>query len=149
MRSYSSSSPGASSFCTTYRAVRAPRGARRGLGVPAERYALAVYSVEPYGAFQSYAQAWHAEIIPPLTRQLTDAGVYPVILFIGPRIVDLVASMRTRDRPALMREDGAPRARLPPDGGQWLKSFLESIQCQHSRPDSGQFEFRCLNSLLQ
>ncbi|KAH8984118.1 hypothetical protein EDB92DRAFT_1888071 [Lactarius akahatsu] len=99
MRSYSSSSPGPSSFCTTYRAVRPPRGARRGLGVPAERYVLAVCSVEPYGAFQNYAQAWYAEIIPPCallwisTRQLTDAGVYPVILFIGPRIVDLVASV--------------------------------------------------------
>ena len=43
----------------------APRGARWGLRVPAEMYVLAVYFGALYGAFQSYARALYAEIIPP------------------------------------------------------------------------------------
>ena len=43
----------------------APRGARWGLRVPAEMFVLAVYFGGLYGAFQSYARALYAEIIPP------------------------------------------------------------------------------------
>lgn len=43
----------------------APRGARWGLRVPAEMFVLAVYFGALYGAFQSYARALYAEIIPP------------------------------------------------------------------------------------
>ena len=43
----------------------APRGAKWGLRVPAEMYVLAVYFGALYGAFQSYARALYAEIIPP------------------------------------------------------------------------------------
>jgi UMF1 family MFS transporter len=43
----------------------APPGARWGLRVPAEMYILAVYFGALYGAFQSYARALYAEIIPP------------------------------------------------------------------------------------
>jgi UMF1 family MFS transporter len=41
------------------------RGARWGLRVPAEMSVLAVYFGGLYGAFQSYARALYAEIIPP------------------------------------------------------------------------------------
>jgi UMF1 family MFS transporter len=43
----------------------APHGARWGLRVPAEMFVLAVYFGALYGAFQSYARALYAEIIPP------------------------------------------------------------------------------------
>jgi hypothetical protein len=43
----------------------APHGARWGLRVPAEMFVLAVYFGGLYGAFQSYARALYAEIIPP------------------------------------------------------------------------------------
>jgi UMF1 family MFS transporter len=43
----------------------APRGAKWGLRVPAEMYVIAVYFGALYGAFQSYARALYAEIIPP------------------------------------------------------------------------------------
>jgi MFS transporter, UMF1 family len=43
----------------------APRGAHWGLRVPAEMFVLAVYFGGLYGAFQSYARALYAEIIPP------------------------------------------------------------------------------------
>lgn len=43
----------------------APPGARWGLRVPAEMFVLAVYFGALYGAFQSYARALYAEIIPP------------------------------------------------------------------------------------
>jgi len=43
----------------------APRGARWGLRVPAEMFVAAVYFGGMYGAFQSYARALYAEIIPP------------------------------------------------------------------------------------
>jgi UMF1 family MFS transporter len=43
----------------------APRGARWGLRVPEEMFVLAVYFGALYGAFQSYARALYAEIIPP------------------------------------------------------------------------------------
>lgn len=43
----------------------APPGARWGLRVPAEMYIIAVYFGALYGAFQSYARALYAEIIPP------------------------------------------------------------------------------------
>ena len=43
----------------------APRGAQWGLRVPAEMFVLAVYFGALYGAFQSYARALYAEIIPP------------------------------------------------------------------------------------
>lgn len=43
----------------------APRGARWGLHDPSEIFVLAVYFGALYGAFQSYARAIYAEIIPP------------------------------------------------------------------------------------
>jgi len=43
----------------------ASHGARWGLRVPAEMFVLAVYFGALYGAFQSYARALYAEIIPP------------------------------------------------------------------------------------
>jgi UMF1 family MFS transporter len=43
----------------------APPGARWGLRVPEEMFVLAVYFGAVYGAFQSYARALYAEIIPP------------------------------------------------------------------------------------
>ena len=43
----------------------APRGARWGLRVPAEMFVAAAYFGALYGAFQSYARALYAEIIPP------------------------------------------------------------------------------------
>ena len=43
----------------------APHGARWGLRNPAEMFVLAVYFGALYGAFQSYARALYAEIIPP------------------------------------------------------------------------------------
>ena len=43
----------------------APRGAQWGLRVPAEMFVLAVYFGALYGAFQSYARALYAEVIPP------------------------------------------------------------------------------------
>jgi len=43
----------------------APHGARWGLRVPEEMFVLAVYFGALYGAFQSYARALYAEIIPP------------------------------------------------------------------------------------
>jgi len=43
----------------------APHGARWGLRVLAEMFVLVVYFGALYGAFQSYARALYAEIIPP------------------------------------------------------------------------------------
>lgn len=42
----------------------APRGAKWGLRVPSEMFVFAVYFGGLYGAFQSYARALYAEIIP-------------------------------------------------------------------------------------
>ena len=43
----------------------APRGAQWGLRTPAEMFVLAVYFGAIYGAFQGYARALYAEVIPP------------------------------------------------------------------------------------
>jgi UMF1 family MFS transporter len=53
----------AASIIPLYGVIRlfAPHGARWGLRVSAEMFVLAVY----FGAFQSYARALYAEVIPP------------------------------------------------------------------------------------
>ena len=93
----------------------APRGARWGLRVPAEMFVLAVYFGGLYGAFQSYARALYAEIIPPgeearwyglfsitdkvcarpygrVNRRLTGSSRQSSS-FIGPLVVGLVADL--------------------------------------------------------
>jgi MFS transporter, UMF1 family len=77
----------AASFVPLYGVIGlfAPHGARWGLRVPAEMFVLAVYFGALYGAFQSYARALYAEIIPPGEEarwyglySITDkVGVYP------------------------------------------------------------------------
>jgi len=72
----------------------APRGAKWGLRVPVEMYVLAVYFGALYGAFQSYARALYAEIIPP-GEEARWYGLFSITdkssSFIGPLIVGLVA----------------------------------------------------------
>jgi MFS transporter, UMF1 family len=43
----------------------APRGARKGIRVPAEMFVIGVYFGPLYGAFQNYARALYAKSIPP------------------------------------------------------------------------------------
>ncbi|KAH8983055.1 MFS general substrate transporter [Lactarius hatsudake] len=72
----------------------APRGAKWGLRVPAEMYAFAVYFGAVYGAFQSYARALYAEIIPP-GEEARWYGLFSITdkssSFIGPLIVGILA----------------------------------------------------------
>jgi len=72
----------------------APRGAKWGLRVPAEMYVLAVYFGALYGAFQSYARALYAEIIPP-GEEARWFGLFSITdrssSFIGPLVVGIVA----------------------------------------------------------
>ncbi|KAI9463778.1 autophagy-type protein 22 [Russula earlei] len=74
----------------------APRGARWGLRVPAEMFVLAVYFGALYGAFQSYARALYAEIIPP-GEEARWYGLFSITdkssSFIGPLVVGLVADL--------------------------------------------------------
>ncbi|KAF8258866.1 autophagy-related protein 22-like protein, partial [Lactarius quietus] len=72
----------------------APRGAKWGLRTPAEMYVLVVYFGALYGAFQSYARALYAEIIPP-GEEARWYGLFSITdkssSFIGPLVVGLVA----------------------------------------------------------
>ncbi|KAH9053769.1 MFS general substrate transporter [Lactarius vividus] len=72
----------------------APRGAKWGLRVPAEMYVFAVYFGAVYGAFQSYARALYAEIIPP-GEEARWYGLFSITdkssSFIGPLVVGLLA----------------------------------------------------------
>ncbi|KAI0247007.1 autophagy-related protein 22-like protein [Lactifluus subvellereus] len=74
----------------------APPGARWGLRVPAEMFVLAVYFGALYGAFQSYARALYAEIIPP-GEEARWYGLFSITdkssSFIGPLVVGLVADL--------------------------------------------------------
>jgi UMF1 family MFS transporter len=103
----------------------APRGARWGLRVPAEMFVLAVYFGGLYGAFQSYARALYAEIIPPGEEarwyglfSITDKVCLPVSTadwaiywsggsqqsssFFGPLVVGLVADLTGNIRYAFL-----------------------------------------------
>lgn len=101
----------------------APRGARWGLRVPAEMFVLAVYFGGLYGAFQSYARALYAEIIPPGEEarwyglfSITDkvrasfhqqdytliGGLQQSSSFIGPLVVGLVADLTGNIRYAFL-----------------------------------------------
>ncbi|KAI0300620.1 autophagy-related protein 22-like protein [Multifurca ochricompacta] len=83
----------------------APRGARWGLRVPEEMFVLAVYFGALYGAFQSYARALYAEIIPP-GEEARWYGLYSITdkssSFIGPLVVGLVADMTGNIRYAFL-----------------------------------------------
>ncbi|KAF8261609.1 autophagy-related protein 22-like protein [Lactarius quietus] len=72
----------------------APRGAKWGLRTPAEMYVLVVYFGALYGAFQSYARALYAEIIPP-GEEARWYGLFTITdkssSFIGPLVVGVVA----------------------------------------------------------
>ncbi|KAI0260363.1 MFS general substrate transporter [Gloeopeniophorella convolvens] len=76
--------------------VLAPLGAHWGLRTPAEMYVLAVYFGALYGAFQSYARALYAEIIPP-GEEARWYGLFSITdkssSFLGPLIVGIVADM--------------------------------------------------------
>jgi UMF1 family MFS transporter len=101
----------------------APRGAQWGLRVPAEMFVLAVYFGGLYGAFQSYARALYAEIIPPGEEarwyglfSITDKvcassnqqdytliwGLHQSSSFIGPLVVGLVADLTGNIRYAFL-----------------------------------------------
>jgi MFS transporter, UMF1 family len=101
----------------------APRGARWGLRVPAEMYVLSVYFGGLYGAFQSYARALYAEIIPPGEEarwyglfSITDkvcvsphrqdhmliGGSLQSSSFIGPLVVGVVADLTGNIRYAFL-----------------------------------------------
>ncbi|KAH9989260.1 autophagy-related protein 22-like protein, partial [Russula vinacea] len=83
----------------------APHGARWGLRVPAEMFVLAVYFGGLYGAFQSYARALYAEIIPP-GEEARWYGLFSITdkssSFIGPLVVGLVADLTGNIRYAFL-----------------------------------------------
>jgi len=83
----------------------APRDAQWGLRAPAEMFVLAVYFGAIYGAFQSYARALYAEIIPP-GEEARWYGLFSITdkssSFIGPLVVGLVTDLTGNIRYAFL-----------------------------------------------
>ncbi|KAJ7074582.1 autophagy-related protein 22-like protein [Mycena amicta] len=107
-----------------------------GLTSPEEMFVLALYFGSIYGAFQSFARAFYAELLPP-GEEARWYGLFSITdkssSFIGPLIVGLIADTTGNIRYAFFFLVGMVWAAVP---------VLLSVNAERGRKDAREYRYR-------
>ncbi|EIN06824.1 MFS general substrate transporter [Punctularia strigosozonata HHB-11173 SS5] len=106
-----------------------------GLTTPGELYALAMYFGSVYGAFQGYARAFYAELIPP-GEEARWYGLFSITdkssSFVGPLVVGLIADTTGNIRYAFFFLVGMIWLAVP---------VLRSVNVERGRKDAASYVY--------
>ncbi|KDR72926.1 hypothetical protein GALMADRAFT_252271 [Galerina marginata CBS 339.88] len=107
-----------------------------GLTTPGEMFALAIYFGSVYGAFQGYARAFYAELLPP-GEEARWYGLFSITdkssSFIGPLVVGLIADVTGNIRYAFFFLVFMVWLAVP---------ILMSVDVDRGRKDAQEYEYR-------